>query len=95
MVDKTDRHFNSVNQETNYDNTGIDFAELDAKMEQLVYAIRDFTINNASNTIKEATKTSKKHKAKKPVKKLDVDKIRQAILEATELAKKGQTKKKK
>lgn len=94
MVDKTDRHFNSVNQETNYDNTGIDFAELDAKMEQLVYAIRDFTINTATSNIKNVSNISKK-KTKKPVKKLDVDKIRQAILEATEIAKKGQTKKKK
>ena len=94
MVDKTDRHFNSVNQETNYDNTGIDFAELDAKMEQLVYAIRDFTINTTTSNIKNVSNISKK-KTKKPVKKLDVDKIRQAILEATELAKKGQTKKKK
>ena len=94
MVDKADRHFNSVNQETNYDNTGIDFAELDAKMEQLVYAIRDFTINTATSNIKNVSNVNKK-KTKKPVKKLDVDKIRQAILEATEIAKKGQAKKKK
>ena len=91
MVDKTDKHFDNFSQEnSNDENIGIDFAELDAKMEELVYAIKDFTINNIrnENNIKEAEKVKKQ---KKPVKKLDVEKIRKAIIEATEIAKSKST----
>ena len=100
MVDKTDFDFADILQqltakdskqpENEDKNLEIDFEKLDKSMEELVLTIKDFTINNirSKNNIKEADKIKK---PKKPVKKLDVEKIRKAIIEATEIAKSKQT----
>ena len=96
MVDKTNKHFdtaNTTNGQEHSDNIEIDFAELDKKMEELVFTIKDFAINNIRNQkqMKKDEKVEEKHN-KKPVKKLDIDKIRKAIIEATEIAKSKQKK---